>query len=64
MSRLVQAPIKTFSVAFAEREANELAHARTVAAACRTDHHEVVVSPAEFFEALPKLVWPTIKARS
>ncbi len=57
MSRLVQAPIKTFSVAFAEREANELAHARTVAAACRTDHHEVVVSPAEFFEALPKLVW-------
>jgi asparagine synthase (glutamine-hydrolysing) len=57
MSRLVQAPIKTFSVAFAEREANELAHARTVAAACRTDHHEVVVSPAEFFDALPKLVW-------
>jgi len=57
MSRLVQAPIKTFSVAFAEREANELAYARTVAAACRTDHHEVVVSPEEFFDALPTLVW-------
>src|SRR5436189_190477 len=57
MSRLVADPIKTFSVAFAEREANELAYARTVARAYRTDHHEVVVSPAEFFEALPTLVW-------
>src|SRR5204862_6926960 len=55
--RLVDQPIKTFSVAFAEREANELTYARTVARAYRTDHHEVVVSPAEFFEALPTLVW-------
>src|SRR5690606_13216469 len=23
----------------------------------RTDHHEIVVSPAQFFEALPRLVW-------
>ena len=57
MSRLVADPIKTFSVAFAEREANELAYARTVADAYRTDHHEVVVSPDDFFEALPTLVW-------
>jgi len=57
MSRLVDEPIKTFSVAFAEREANELGYARTVAEAYRTDHHEVVVSPEEFLDALPTLVW-------
>ena len=57
MSQLVDAPVKTFSVAFAEREANELEYARMVAAQLGTDHHEVVVSPEEFFEALPQLVW-------
>ena len=57
MSRLVDEPIKTFSVAFAEREANELAYARLVAKAFRTDHHEIVVTPDEFFCALPNLVW-------
>ena len=57
MSGMVDEPIKTFSVAFAEREANELSYARMVAEAFKTDHHEVVVSPSEFFEALPVLVW-------
>ena len=57
MSGMVDEPIKTFSVAFAEREANELAYARIVAEAYKTNHHEVVVSPEEFFGALPRLVW-------
>ncbi|MGI8733623.1 MAG: asparagine synthase (glutamine-hydrolyzing) [Pyrinomonadaceae bacterium] len=57
MSDLVDEPIKTFSVAFAEREANELAYARLVAERFKTDHHEVVVSPREFFAALPRMVW-------
>ena len=57
MSGMVDEPIKTFSVAFAEREANELAYARIVAQAYKTNHHEVVVSPEEFFQALPRLVW-------
>ena len=57
MSGMVDEPIKTFSVAFAEREANELAYARIVAEAYKTNHHEVVVSPEEFFNALPRLVW-------
>jgi asparagine synthase (glutamine-hydrolysing) len=57
MSGLVAEPVKTFSVAFAEREANELAYARMVAERFRTDHHEVVVSPEDFFAALPRLVW-------
>jgi asparagine synthase (glutamine-hydrolysing) len=57
MSGMVAEPIKTFSVAFAEREANELEYARLVAQTFKTDHHEVVVSPEAFFAALPKLVW-------
>ena len=57
MSGMVAEPIKTFSVAFAEREANELEYARLVARAFKTNHHEVVVSPQDFFNALPKLVW-------
>jgi asparagine synthase (glutamine-hydrolysing) len=57
MSRMVTEPIKTFSVAFDEREANELEYARSAARAFGTDHHEVVVSAAEFFAELPRLVW-------
>jgi asparagine synthase (glutamine-hydrolysing) len=57
MSTLVSDPIKTFSVAFAEREANELSYARLVASRYRTDHHEIVVTPEQFFGALPTLVW-------
>jgi len=57
MATLVKEPIRTFSVAFAEREANELEYARLVAAAYRTEHREIVVTPAEFFAQLPRLVW-------
>ena len=57
MATLVQEPIKTFSVAFREREANELYYARLVAERYRTDHREVIVSPEDFFGALPSLVW-------
>jgi asparagine synthase (glutamine-hydrolysing) len=57
MSGMVREPIKTFSVAFDEREANELEYARIVARAFKTDHHEVVVSPEQFFDALPAMVY-------
>jgi asparagine synthase (glutamine-hydrolysing) len=57
MATLVKEPIRTFSVAFAEREANELEYARLVATAYRTEHREVVVSPAQFFAELPRLLW-------
>jgi len=57
MSQLVDDRIKTFSVAFAEREANELHYARLVAERYRTDHHEITVTPGDFFGALPRLVW-------
>jgi asparagine synthase (glutamine-hydrolysing) len=57
MSDMSREPIKTFSVGFAEREANELEYARMVARAFGTDHHEVIVSPEEFFAVLPRLIW-------
>lgn len=57
MSGMVSEPIKTFSVAFKEREANELEYARLVADAFKTNHHEIIVSPEQFFAALPRLVW-------
>lgn len=58
MSELVtDARIKTFSVAFAEREANELEYARRVARAFDTEHYETILSPEEFFALLPQLVW-------
>ncbi|MFN2511739.1 MAG: asparagine synthase (glutamine-hydrolyzing), partial [Pyrinomonadaceae bacterium] len=57
MSGMVDQPIKTFSVAFKEREANELEYARVVARAFKTEHHEIIVSPEDFFNALPRLVW-------
>lgn len=57
MSNLIDEPVRTFSVAFAEREANELEYAREVATRFRTDHHEVVVTPEQFWESVPRLVW-------
>lgn len=57
MSTMVTEPIKTFSVAFNERDANELEYARLVAKKFGTDHHEITITPEQFFEALPNLVW-------
>lgn len=57
MSGMVTEPIKTFSAGFREREANEFEYARLVASAFGTDHHEITITPEQFFEALPDLVW-------
>jgi len=57
MAPMVREPIRTFAVGFSERGANELAYARLAARAVGAEHREVVVSPAEFFSALPHLVW-------
>jgi len=57
MSTMVPDPIKTFSVAFAEREANELEYARMISRIYGTDHREIVVTPGQFFDALPTLVY-------
>ena len=57
MSGMVDQPIKTFSVAFGEREANELHYARIISKMYKTEHHEVIVKPGDFFKELPRLIW-------
>lgn len=57
MARMVDAPVKTFSVGFKEREANEFEYARIVAKAFKTEHHEITITPEQFFAELPNLVW-------
>lgn len=57
MSELVDQPIKTFSVGFKEREANEFHFARQVAKRFKTDHLEITITPDQFFNELSTLVW-------
>src|SRR5438046_3733016 len=57
MASLVTEPIRTFAVGFSVPEANDLAYARIAARAAGAEHREVVVSPTEFFDALPQLIW-------
>lgn len=57
MSEMVDQPIKTFSVGFKEREANEFEFARKVAKKFKTDHREITITPDQFFDELPSLVW-------
>jgi asparagine synthase (glutamine-hydrolysing) len=55
MSDIAEEPVKTYSVGFDEAAYDELSHARTVAEAYGTDHHEYTVTP-DAAEALPQLV--------
>jgi asparagine synthase (glutamine-hydrolysing) len=57
MARLIDRPLKTFSVAFRDRAFNELEYARQVARAIGAESHEVVIDDRDFFGALPKLIW-------
>ncbi|MGE3841298.1 MAG: asparagine synthase (glutamine-hydrolyzing) [Vicinamibacterales bacterium] len=45
MARQTREPVKTFSIGFREAAFNELAFARKVAEAYRTEHHELIVEP-------------------
>jgi asparagine synthase (glutamine-hydrolysing) len=57
MSRMIDRPLQTFSVAFKERAFSELDYARQVSSAIRADAHEVVIDDEDFFSALPRLIW-------
>jgi asparagine synthase (glutamine-hydrolysing) len=57
IKRMTSGPVKTFSVGYSESRFSELSEARQVADRIGTDHHQVLVSMEEFFNALPKLVW-------
>jgi asparagine synthase (glutamine-hydrolysing) len=56
MARLSDRPVVTTSVGFAEAGFSEIGHARTVARAVGSDHHEIMVTPRAT-EVLPRLVW-------
>ena len=49
-------PVSTFSVGYQELPFSELPYAREVSTALGTRHHEVLVSPTEFFRSLPALI--------
>jgi asparagine synthase (glutamine-hydrolysing) len=57
MAPMVKEPIRTFGVGFAEADANELSYSRLMAKSVGAEHREVVVTPEEYFNALPKLIW-------
>jgi len=57
MASMVSEPIRTFSVGFSDPEFSELDYARLAAASVGAQHREVTVTPAQFFQALPKLIW-------
>jgi asparagine synthase (glutamine-hydrolysing) len=58
MARLIDQPVKTYSIGFEGEDSyyNELPYARQVAQAFGTDHHEIIVRP-EVSKLLPKLIW-------
>jgi len=49
--------VKTFSAGFLDNPHDELPYARTVATHIGTDHREVMIDPAGFLDAWPKLTW-------
>ena len=57
MAGMIDRPLETFSVAFKESAFSELDYARQVATAINANSHEVVIDDADFFGALPRLVW-------
>jgi asparagine synthase (glutamine-hydrolysing) len=58
MAKLIDRPVKTYSIGFQGEDSfyNELPHARIVADAFQTDHHEIIVRP-DVAELLPRLIW-------
>ncbi len=57
MATMIDRPLETFSVAFRQRAFSELDYARQVARSIHAHSHEIVIGEAEFFGALPRLVW-------
>jgi asparagine synthase (glutamine-hydrolysing) len=55
MAKLLQEPVRTFSIGFEELCHSELPYARQAAERCRTNHHEQVLRP-NTLEILPDLV--------
>ena len=58
MARLMDRPVRTFTVGFSDETAyNELDEARFVAHHYGTDHHEIIISQQELIDFLPDLIF-------
>jgi len=56
-ARASQGPLQTFAVGFEDRAASELPYARLVAEHIGAQHHEMMLTPSEFFRSLPHALW-------
>lgn len=56
MSRLMDRPVKTFSIGFSDKDFNEASDARIVADHLRTDHTELILHPNEARSVIPGLL--------
>ena len=54
LNQFQQPPLKTFSIGF--QGSSDLKHARIVADWIGSDHHEIIMTPDEFFNAIPEVV--------
>jgi asparagine synthase (glutamine-hydrolysing) len=57
MARYMTTPVQAFTVGFENKYYSEFVHARKVASYIGADYHEVTVTPEQFFDVLPKLIW-------
>lgn len=58
MSKFSNQPVKTFSVGYKnQRKFSELGYAQIVANYFKTEHHEIILEPVDFYGAIPQMVW-------
>ena len=50
-------PVSTFSVGYEEQDYSELQAAAETARYLETDHEEYIITPGEYWDNLPRLVW-------
>ena len=56
MARVMDRPVKTFSIGFSEKAFNEASDAKRVAEHLQTDHTELILSPSEARFVIPELL--------
>ncbi len=58
MSGLMNEPVRSFSVGYADRpEVSEFPYARLVAERYRTDHRELEITAGDYWSHVPRMVW-------
>ncbi len=56
MSRLTKEHVKTYSIAFKQKEFNELKYAKMIADRYKTDHKEIVIDAERYLNAMKNLI--------